>query len=66
MNTFLNTIEYDLNEDRMLFDEYLVETSSSSMNFLSIPKFIADHRWIEQFRQRIKKQIEPLKILPIE
>jgi len=57
LNTFLNIIENDLNEDRLLFDEYLIDTSS---------KFIADHRWIEQFRQRIQSQIEPLKTLDLE
>lgn len=64
MNTFLNIIENELNEDELLFDEYSNGLHIPWLAFL--PKFISHHRWIEQLRQRIKNQIEPLKILDIK
>ncbi|CAF3706752.1 unnamed protein product [Rotaria sordida] len=62
-NTFLHIIENALNEDQLLFDEYIKD--SNSIWLLSMPKLISHYRWIEQLRQRIYNQIEPLKIIDI-
>ncbi|CAF3388923.1 unnamed protein product [Rotaria sp. Silwood1] len=62
-NTLLNIIENALNEDQILFDEYIKD--SSSIWLLSMPKLISHYRWIEQLRQRIYNQIEPLKTIDI-
>ncbi len=64
IDTLLNIIENALNEDEILFDEYIKDSHSTWL--LSMPKFIADLRWIEQLRQRINSQIEPLKIIDIK
>jgi uncharacterized protein YnzC (UPF0291/DUF896 family) len=63
-NTLLNIIEHELNEDEILFDEYI--KNSHSPWLLSMSKLISDLRWIEQLRQRINNQIEPLKIIDIK
>jgi len=63
-NTLLNIIENELNEDEILFDEYIKDAHSPWL--LSMPKFISDFRWTEQLRQRINNQIEPLKTIDIE
>ncbi len=60
----MNIIENELNEDEILFDEYIKDLHSPWL--LSMSKFISDHRWIEQLRQRINNQIEPLKIIDIK
>jgi hypothetical protein len=63
-NTLLNIIENELIEDKILFDEYI--NNSHSPWLFSMSKFISDLRWIEQLRQRIKNQIEPLKLIDIK
>lgn len=63
-NTLLNILEYVLNENQILFDEYMKD--SQSVWLLSMPKLISDSIWTEQLRQRIKNQIEPLKNIDIE
>ncbi len=60
----MNIIENELNEDEILFDEYIKDLHSPWL--LSMPKFISNLRWTEQLRQRINNQIEPLKTIDIE
>ena len=57
----LSTIENALKEDKILFDDYLRDSRTTWL--LTMPKFIADHLWIEQFSQRVRHRIEPLKII---
>jgi len=60
----LNIIENALNEDQILFDEYVKDSHSTWL--LSMPKLISDLTWTEQLRQRINHQIEPLKTIDIK
>jgi len=60
----LNIIENALNEDQILFDEYVKDSHSTWL--LSMPKLISDLTWSEQLRQRINHQIEPLKTIDIK
>lgn len=53
-----------MNEDELLFNEYIKDLHSPWL--LSMSKFICNHRWIEQLRQRISNQIEPLKLINIK
>lgn len=63
-NTLLNIIENELKDDQILFDEYIKD--SSRIWLLPMPKLISHYRWIEQLRQRINNQIEPLKTIDIK
>ena len=63
-NTLLNSIENALNEDQMLFDEYIKDPHSAWL--LSMPKLISDLTWTGQLRHRMKSQIEPLKTIGIK
>ncbi len=60
----MSIIENALNEDQILFDEYVKD--SHSIWLLSMPKLISDLTWTEQLRQRINHQIEPLKTIDIK
>ncbi len=60
----MNIIENALNEDQILFDEYIKDSHSAWL--LSMPKLISDLTWSEQLRQRINHQIEPLKTIDIK
>jgi Tfp pilus assembly protein PilP len=60
----LNIIENALNEDQILFDEYIKDSHSTWL--LSMAKLISDLTWTEQLRQRINHQIEPLKTIDIK
>jgi len=60
----LNIIENALNEDQILFDEYVKDSHSTWL--LSMPKLISDLTWTEQLRQRINHKIEPLKTIDIK
>ena len=63
-STLLNVIEYELNEDEILFDQYVNHRVPSCLS--TSPKFISDLRWMDQLRQRIQQQIEPLKSIDLK
>ena len=59
--SLLKATENALKEDKLLFDDYLRDWRSTWL--LTVPNFIADHLWIEEFSQRVRQRIEPLKAI---